>query len=164
MNAFTDEKPVSETLECDLSMDWTVDIDRISRLAREAFRTETPDPWTRIEAECVIQLIDAELLAMSTRQSRGEPAEASIRHLKALRTEAVLAIKTLDAVERHSARENAAPISGRTTIMGQTLNWIDGAPEDEPARDQPPGIGTRWQPSTAPSALLEESAADERTQ
>ena len=85
MNAFIDEKPTSATPEPDL-LDWTVDIERISRRAREAFRTETPDPWTRIEAECVIQLIDAELIAIANRQSRGESVEPSIRHLKALRT------------------------------------------------------------------------------
>ena len=116
MNAFIDEKPTSAIPEPDL-LDWTVDIERISRRAREAFRTETPDPWTRIEAECVIQLIDAELIAIANRQSRGESVEPSIRHLKALRTETVLAIKTLDAIERHSrparAGATAAPNAAR---------------------------------------------------
>lgn len=130
MNAFANEKPSGVTSEPDLLVDWRVDIDRISRLAREAFRTETPDPWTRIEAECVIQLIDAELIAMSTMQSRGEPVDASIRHLKALRTEAVLAIKTLDAVERHS-EENVAPAAGKATGIGRSPKWIDRAQGEE---------------------------------
>ena len=118
MNAHIDPKPTSAKLEPDLLLDWKVDIDRISRLARDAFQTETPDPWTRIEAECVIQLIDAELIAMANRQGRGKSADASIRYLKALRTETVSAIKTLDAVERHSttaiARTNAAAPAGST--------------------------------------------------
>jgi hypothetical protein len=130
MNKFTDEKPVSETPESDLLMDWTVDIDRISRLAREAFRTETPDPWARIEAECVIQLIDAELIAMRTMQSRGEPVDASIRYLKALRTEAVLAIKTLDAVERHGP-ENAPPSPGQTRGTAQAPRCVNTPPDEE---------------------------------
>ena len=118
MNAYIDDKPTSANLEADLLLDWKVDIDRISRRAREAFRTETPDPWTRIEAECVIQLIDAELIAMANRQGRGESADATIRYLKALRTEVLLATKTLDAVERHStpagAGTDAAGSAGRT--------------------------------------------------
>jgi hypothetical protein len=102
MNAYINDKPTSANLEPELVLDWRVDIDRISRRAREAFQTGTPDPWTRIEAECVIQLIDAELIAMANRQCRGELVDASIHHLKALRTETVSAIKTLDAVEWHS--------------------------------------------------------------
>jgi hypothetical protein len=70
--------------------------------AQEAFLTETPDPWTRIEAECVIQLIDAELIAMGNRRKRAEPLDIWIRRLKVLRTRTVLAIKTLDAIQRHS--------------------------------------------------------------
>lgn len=130
MNAFAGEKPVATTPQPDLLVDWRVDIERISRLAREAFRAETPDPWTRIEAECVIQLIDAELIAMRTMQSRGERVDASIRCLRALRTEAVLAIKTLDAVERHSI-ENAAPTAGPTIGTNQTRKRIDIAPEED---------------------------------
>ena len=130
MSELTDDKSIPAVPEPDLFVDWTVDIERISGLAREAFRTETPDPWTRIEAECVIQLIDAELIAMRTMQSRGKLVDASIRHLKALRTEAVLAIKTLDAVERHS-QENAAPSAGQTTETARASRWVNTAPDEE---------------------------------
>lgn len=122
MNAYIDDKATSANLEPDVPLDWKVDIERISRRARDAFQTETPDPWARIEAECVIQLIDAELIAMANRQRRGESADASIRYLKALRTETVSAIKTLDAVEQHSttviARTSAsAPAPVRSTAQ-----------------------------------------------
>ncbi|HTN62105.1 MAG TPA: hypothetical protein VL147_11195 [Devosia sp.] len=130
MNAFANENPSAAAPESELLLDWKVDIERISGLAREAFRTETPDPWTRIEAECVIQLIDAELIAMRTMQSRGEPVDASIRYLKALRTEAVLAIKTLDAVERHG-QENAAPSAGHSTGTARASGRVNTAPDEE---------------------------------
>ena len=59
-----------------------------------------PDPWTLIEAECVLDLIDAELVALAARQRRGEPVQTSLRQLKAMRTEVTLAIKTLSRVEK----------------------------------------------------------------
>lgn len=130
MSELTDDKSIPAVPEPDLFVDWTVDIERISGLAREAFRTETPDPWTRIEAECVIQLIDAELIAMRTMQGRGKLVDSSIRHLKALRTEVVLAIKTLDAVDRHS-QENAAPSAGQTTGIARASRWVNTAPDEE---------------------------------
>ncbi len=118
MHAFINEKPALANPEPELLLEWTVDIDRISRLAREAFRTDMPDPWTRIEAECVIQLIDAELVAMANRQSRGEPVEATIRHLKRLRTETALALKTLEVVERHQEPDPAPEQAAFTVSDG----------------------------------------------
>jgi hypothetical protein len=136
MNAFINEKPDSANLEPDLLLDWRVDIDRISRRAREAFWTETPDPWTRIEAECVIQLIDAELIAMANQQSRRKPMEATIRHLKALRMETVLAIKTLDAVERHSTQTDgdaaAAPLADNAAGANSELFSLPPDPAATP--------------------------------
>ena len=121
MNAFIDNKPALEG-SADPLVEWTIDIDRVTRAAREAFRTETPDPWTRIEAECIVQLIDAELIAMATRKSRGEAVEASIRHLKALRTETVLAIKTLESVERDVGPESAEQSSAKgSAALGQPI-------------------------------------------
>ncbi|KQN73446.1 hypothetical protein [Devosia sp. Leaf64] len=91
--------------------DWAVDIDRISRLAREAFLKGTPDPWAKVEAECVAQLIEAEWIALNERPCNDHRVEATIRHLKTLKTEAVLAIKTLESVERYGSRETAATIA-----------------------------------------------------
>jgi hypothetical protein len=89
-------------------VDWTYDTSRISCLANEAFRTGRPDPWARIEAECLVDLIDAEMLALETRLRRGEPVAASIDRLKAMRTEAQLAITTLRAVEQEAGGSSAS--------------------------------------------------------
>ena len=104
MNAFNDDRQASAYLEQETLWDWTVDTDRMSQLARDAFLTDTPDPWARIEAECVA-LIDAELIALNERQCRDYRAVAAIRHLKPLRTQIVLAIKTLEGVERQSSSQ-----------------------------------------------------------
>lgn len=88
-------------------VDWTYDTDRISSLANEAFRTGHPDPWTRVEAECLVSLIDAEMLALETRLRRGDPVAASIDRLRAMRTETQLAIITLRAVEREGRSSDA---------------------------------------------------------
>jgi hypothetical protein len=135
MNAFIDHKPALKDLASDTLIEWTIDIDRVSRAAREAFRTETPDPWTRIEAECIVQLIDAELIAMDTRRRRGEAVQAAIRHLKALRTETVLAIKTLESVERevgperteHSPAESSGALGHPITQPSHSLLSTEGA-------------------------------------
>jgi hypothetical protein len=118
MNAFADDKQASANLEPETLLDWTVDIERISRLVREAFLTETPDPWARTEAECLAHLIDAELIALDERQCRDHRVEAAIRHLKALRTQTVLAIKTLEGVERHSSLEAAVAVTNEASNMG----------------------------------------------
>lgn len=139
MNAFVDHKTLSKNDVPETVIDWTVDIDRIARLAREAFVTNTPDPWTRVEAECVVQLIDSELIALETRKRRGENVEAAVRRLKALRTEALQAIKTLDAVDRDATLEPGIPAGQRqpplpTTSSGASAMW-DGA-SDRPSEDR----------------------------
>jgi hypothetical protein len=96
--------------QSDPFVDWTYDTGRITSRAGEAFRAGRPDPWTRVEAECLLDLIDAELLALETRLHRGEPVAPSIDRLKAMRTETQLAITTLRAVEREEGGPGAAPL------------------------------------------------------
>ena len=122
MNAYTGDQQAAANLEPEALIDWTVDVDRISRLARDAFLTGTPDPWTKIEAECVVQLIDAELIALTEKQNHDHRVEASIRHLKALRTETVLAMKTLESVQRYGLSQTAAAGADPAWANGQTLS------------------------------------------
>lgn len=129
MNAFVGDKQASVYVQQEMLWDWAVDIDRISRLARDAFLTETPDPWAKIEAECVLQLIDAELIALNERPRRDHRVEASIRHLKALRTQTVLAIRTLQGVERYSPSETAAIMADHAPGAGQARRRVNKPPE-----------------------------------
>ncbi len=120
----TATEPLTPT---DPFIDWTVDTDRISRAAAEAFRTGVPDPWTLIEAECVLDLINAELVALAARQERGEPAQTAQRRLKAMRTEVTLAIKTLRSIEK------SVDETSRQTRDGQAerhADWPERADTD----------------------------------
>lgn len=120
----TATEPLTPT---DPFIDWTVDTDRISRAAAEAFRTGVPDPWTLIEAECVLDLINAELVALAARQERGEPAQTAQRRLKAMRTEVTLAIKTFRSIEK------SVDETSRQTQDGQAerqADWSERADTD----------------------------------
>jgi hypothetical protein len=76
--------------EGSMLFDWQLDIQRLEREADEAAAAGAPDPWALVEAECSLDLIDAELLALN----KGDPRQtaATVQHLKRwrLRTEAVL--------------------------------------------------------------------------
>jgi hypothetical protein len=61
----------------DLLFDWRPDLARLERAANEALAQNHPDPWTLAEAECWLDLIDAELVAVNN--ARADPRMARSR-------------------------------------------------------------------------------------
>ena len=57
--------------------DWQLDVERLEREAKAARQAGRLDPWTRVEAECSLDLIDAELKALRGRE-RDEAAESMV--------------------------------------------------------------------------------------
>ncbi len=67
-----------------LLFDWDLDVERLEREAAGALRTRSPDPWTLAEAECSLDLIDAELVAL--RSKKDHPGyQRTLAHLEGLR-------------------------------------------------------------------------------
>lgn len=77
--------------------DWQMDVQRLEREADRAVATGTPDPWTLIEAECSLDLIDAELLAL--KNVPAERAAASLSLLRRWRTRTETLVQRLRALE-----------------------------------------------------------------
>jgi hypothetical protein len=77
--------------------DWQLDVERLEREARGARLAGTPDPWTRIEAECSLDLIEAELTALRGR----EQAEAgdSVVQLRSWKARIERVLRLLEATD-----------------------------------------------------------------
>lgn len=79
--------------EFEMLLDWQGDSERLRRAAEEAEETGQADPLALAEAECSLDLIDAEIAALKHRQ---DPAAAGLRkRLTAWRAEIALAASTL---------------------------------------------------------------------
>ena len=92
----TASSPPAHAHPADHLFDWRLDAERFMRHAAEARQSGRPDPWTLAEAECSLDLIDAELKAL---ERRAEPSAAEARgRLKLWRTQIALAIRTLTQV------------------------------------------------------------------
>jgi hypothetical protein len=65
----------------DLLFDWQLDVERLEREAQTAAKSRRPDDWALVEAECSLDLIDAELAAV--RKSKSDPAlvATTVTHL-----------------------------------------------------------------------------------
>lgn len=77
--------------------DWQLDVQRLEREARAAAGTRRSDPWTKVEAECSLDLIEAELVALKKRDPR-EVAE-SIVELRSWKARVERVLRTLDALD-----------------------------------------------------------------
>jgi hypothetical protein len=79
--------------------DWQVDVERLEGEAQAAAERRQADDWALVEAECSLDLIDAELAA--ARASRGDKeATATIRQLSAWRARVERTVRRLRALER----------------------------------------------------------------
>ena len=74
--------------------DWQLDVERLEREARAAKQAGRPDPWTKIEAECSLDLIEAELIALRGRE-RDESA-ASVVELRSWKSRIERVIRMLE--------------------------------------------------------------------
>jgi len=70
--------------------DWQLDVQRLEREADKAAATGAVDPWTLIEAECSLDLIDAELLALRHAPADRATASFSLLQRWRARTEALV--------------------------------------------------------------------------
>lgn len=85
------------------SLDWEPPIERLRTEARAAKETGRPDPWSRVEAECWIDLIDAELSAQRAARERGL-ASPAIGVLRQWRAELQLIVRQLESVASRKDR------------------------------------------------------------
>lgn len=82
----------------DLLFDWKIDVERLEREADRALKMKQADPWALVEAECSLDLVDAELAA--ARRQSGEEAMATISSLSAWRHRLERVIRQLRALEK----------------------------------------------------------------
>lgn len=92
--------------------DWQPDFERLKRETQQAKESGRSDPWTLAEAECWLDLVDAEIAAQAHLQmDEGEPLWV----LRTWKAELGALVRTLHALERsaqsgfpHSADQNLA--------------------------------------------------------
>lgn len=85
----------------DLLFDWSLDVTRLERDAQSASTTNTPNDWALVEAECSLDLIDAEISAARAAPS-GPQRDATIARLVVWRGRVDRVIRQLRAVPRSS--------------------------------------------------------------
>ena len=90
--------------------DWQPDLERLKRETQQAKDSGRSDPWTLAEAECWIDLIDAEIAAYAYLGADEAPPVPLLRTWKA---ELGALVRVLQALERsgsafgpHSAEQN----------------------------------------------------------
>lgn len=91
----------------DLLFDWKLDVDRFAAAAARAKAAGEADPWLVVEAECAIELIDAEMLALKRKPQDDESVRASMRQLTLWRSQIALAKRTLEALAQPRAKPAA---------------------------------------------------------
>lgn len=80
--------------------DWQLDVQRLEREAKAALATGRRDPWTTIEAECSLDLIEAELVALRGRDPRQvSDGIVELRSWKARVERVIRMLRSLDEPE-----------------------------------------------------------------
>lgn len=77
--------------------DWHLDVQRLEREAKSALAAGRSDPWTTVEAECSLDLIEAELVAMKGRDPR--QVSDSIVELRSWKARIERVIRTLRSLD-----------------------------------------------------------------
>jgi hypothetical protein len=78
---------------------WAPPLERLRSETKAARDNGKHDPWTEVEAECWIDLIDAELSAQRSAPASGS-RQATISRLRHWRAELQLLVRQLQAIER----------------------------------------------------------------
>lgn len=78
----------------ELLFDWQLDVSRLEKEAYEAKQRSTPDPWALVEAECSLDLVDAEIAAIRGSPS-SEARKKTLAHLDAWRLRLERVIRNL---------------------------------------------------------------------
>ncbi|WP_423065183.1 hypothetical protein [Devosia sp. CN2-171] len=87
----------------ELLFDWKLDVERLEREARSAVERRQSDPWALVEAECSLDLIDAEIAALRLK-GRESAAAHSLAHLSGWRTRIERAVRMLNSVPADERR------------------------------------------------------------
>jgi hypothetical protein len=91
-----------------LIFDWAPHLDRLKRETDIATAERRPDPWAQAEAECWLDLIDAEIEAQrALPQSRPEVA-AGLRQLAGWRADMIAIVRRLEVLG--SSGSGGAPL------------------------------------------------------
>ena len=77
--------------------DWHLDVQRLEREAKAALAAGRSDPWAMVEAECSLDLIEAELVALKGRDPRH--ASDSIVELRSWKARIERVIGTLRSLD-----------------------------------------------------------------
>lgn len=77
--------------------DWKLDVQRLEREAKAALAAGRSDPWTIVEAECSLDLIEAELVALMGRDPR--QVTDSIVELRSWKARVERVIRTLRSLD-----------------------------------------------------------------
>ena len=80
--------------------DWQVDVERLEGEAQAAAERRQADDWALVEAECSLDLIDAELAAARASTGDKDAATAMIRQLSAWRARVERTVRRLRALEQ----------------------------------------------------------------
>jgi len=75
--------------------DWKLDVERLEREAQRAVQQRRPDPWALAEAECSLDLIDAEIAALRPKGAQGDAVVHSVTQLEGWRARLAQVIRTL---------------------------------------------------------------------
>ncbi len=79
--------------------DWQLDVQRLEREAKVALAAGRSDPWTTVEAECSLDLIEAELVAMKGRDPRQvSNSIVELRSWKARVERVIRSLRSLDEI------------------------------------------------------------------
>lgn len=88
----------------ELLFNWKLDVERLEREAGRAVERQQTDPWTLVDAECSLDLIDAEIAALRPKGSQGGAATHSLAQLGGWRSRIERVIRTLGSLPQDEQR------------------------------------------------------------
>jgi hypothetical protein len=101
-----------------LIFDWSPHLDRLEKEASEAQQTRRADPWALAEAECWLELIDAEIAAHRALPQTRPEVTTGLAKLLQWRGELKLIIRRLQALERSNDPTGRQSRDNGMTKMG----------------------------------------------
>lgn len=84
----------------EMLFDWQLDIERLEREAFAARKSGEPNDWALVEAECSLDLIDAELATIRSSRAAPDEVAATRAHLSQWRARVERVIGQLQMVGR----------------------------------------------------------------
>lgn len=88
----------------ELLFNWKLDVERLEREAGRAVERQQTDPWTLVEAECFLDLIDAEIAALRPKGGQGGAVAHGLAQLSGWRTRIERVIRMLSLLPEDERR------------------------------------------------------------